>query len=277
MPTQAEWRRAFARAVHVGRPNLALDQAALLVAAEERQDLDVAAHLRQLDTIAERVAAEIKHELDPYLIIGTMNRVLFKDLGFRGNLEEYYDPQNSFLDQVLERRLGIPITLSIVYLEVARRCRLPVVGVSFPGHFLVSYESADERIVLDCFRSGEVVLPRQFQARLDEMFDKKLRFRSEFLDPAPSRAILARLLTNLKAIYWRRNDYRHALGVSERLILVNPNLPEEYRDRGVLRAHLREYAAALPDLEHYLALVPEAPDAARVRWLANRLRSRRRA
>jgi regulator of sirC expression with transglutaminase-like and TPR domain len=206
-----------------------------------------------------------------------MNRVVFKDLGFRGNLEEYYDPQNSFLDRVIERRLGIPITLSIIYLEVARRCRLPVVGVSFPGHFLVSYESADERIVLDCFRSGEVVLPRQFQARLDEMFDKKLRFRPEFLDPAPARAILARLLTNLKAIYWRRNDYRRALGVSERLILVNPNLPEEYRDRGVLRAHLREYAAALPDLEHYLALVPEAPDAARVRWLANRLRSRRRA
>jgi len=122
-----------------------------------------------------------------------------------------------------------------------------------------------------------VVLPRHFQSRLDEMFDKKLRFRPEHLEPTPPRAVVARLLTNLKAIYWRRNDYRRALGVSERLILVNPNLPEEYRDRGVLRAHLRDYAAALPDLEHYLALVPEAPDAARVRWLANRLRSRRQA
>jgi regulator of sirC expression with transglutaminase-like and TPR domain len=277
MPTAAEWRRAFARAVHVGRPGFAIDQVALLVAAEERPDLDVSHYMRELDAIAARVAAEIKHELDPYLIVGTLNRVLFKDLGFRGNLSDYYDPANSFLDQVLERRLGIPITLSIVYLEVARRCRLPVVGVSFPGHFLVSYQAAEERLILDCFRSGEVVLPRHFQSRLDEMFDKKLRFRSEHLEPTPPRAVVARLLTNLKAIYWRRNDYRRALGVSERLILVNPNLPEEYRDRGVLRAHLRDYAAALPDLEHYLALVPEAPDAARVRWLANRLRSRRQA
>jgi regulator of sirC expression with transglutaminase-like and TPR domain len=277
MPTAAEWRRAFARAVHVGRPGLALDQVALLIAAEEHPDLDVSRYMRELDAIAARVATAVKHELDPYLIVGHLNRVLFQDLGFHGNLADYYDPANSFLDQVLDRRLGIPITLSIVYLEVARRCRLPVVGVSFPGHFLVSYQAADERMYLDCFRGGEVVLPRQFQARLDEMFDKRLRFRAEHLEPAPPRAVIARLLTNLKAIYWRRNDYRRALGVSERLILVNPNMPEEYRDRGVLRAHLRDYAAALPDLEHYLALVPEAPDAARVRWLAKRLRSRRQA
>ncbi len=275
MTTAAEWRRAFARSIHVGRPGLALDQVAMLIAAEERPEIDVAQHLHRLDEIGEMVKERLGEELDPYLIVGLLNRVIFQELGFRGNTEDYYDPRNSFLDQVLDRGLGIPITLSIIFIEVARRARLPVVGVSFPGHFLVSYQAAEERVFIDCFRGGEVVLPRQFQTRLDEMFGGRLRFRSEFLDPAPARAIIARLLTNLKAIYWRRNDYRHALGVSERLILVNPNLPEEYRDRGVLRAHLREYAAALPDLEHYLRLAPKAPDAPRVRWLANKLRGRR--
>ncbi len=275
MATAADWRRAFARSVHIGRPALALDRVALIIAAEERPELDVAHYVRRLDEFAEEVRTELADELDPYVIVGILNRVLFKRLNFRGNTATYYDPANSFLDQVIDRRLGIPITLSIVYLEVARRLGLPVVGVSFPGHFLVAYQAAEERLLIDCFRGGEIVLPRQYQARLDEMFDGKIRFRSEHLDPSPPRAIIARLLSNLKAAYWRQNDYRRALGVSERLILVNPNVPEEYRDRGVLRAHLNEFAAALPDLEHYLALAPEAPDAARVRLLANRLRVRR--
>jgi regulator of sirC expression with transglutaminase-like and TPR domain len=272
MATRADWRRAFARSIHVGRPSIALDQVALLIAAEERPELDVAHYLRRLDEFAEEVRGELGTELDPYLIVGILNRVLFKQLGFHGNTDEYFDPTNSLLDQVIDRRVGIPITLSIVYLEVARRLALPVVGVSFPGHFLVSYQGADERLFIDCFRGGEIVLPRTCQARLDEMFGGKLRFRPEFLDPCPPRAVIARLLSNLKTIHWRRNDYRRALGVSERLILVNPNSPEEYRDRGVLRAHLNEFAAAVPDLEHYLALAPEAPDAPRVRLLANRLR-----
>ncbi len=272
MANPADWRRAFARSVHVGRPSLALDQAALLIAAEERPELDVAHYLRRLDEFAEDVRVELGDELDPYLIVGTLNRVLFKRLGFRGNADEYLDPANSFLDQVIDRRLGIPITLSIVYMEVARRLGLPVVGVSFPGHFLVSYQAAEERLVIDCFRGGEIVRPRHCQARLDTMFGGKVRFRPGFLDPCPPRALISRLLSNLKTLYWRRNDYRRALAASERLILVNPNSAEEYRDRGVLRAHLNDFAAAVPDLEHYLELAPEAPDAPRVRLLANRLR-----
>jgi regulator of sirC expression with transglutaminase-like and TPR domain len=252
-----------------------LDAVAFTIAAEERPDLDLAAYLRRLDEIGSMVRERLQNELDPYLIVGILNRTLFQELGFRGNTDDYYDPDNSFLDQVLDRGLGIPISLSILYMEVARRANLPVVGISFPGHFLVSYQAVEERLFIDCFRSGEIVLPRHFQGRLDEMFDGRLRFRAGFLDPAPPRAIIARLLTNLKAIYWRRNDYRRALAVSDRLILVSPSLAEEYRDRGVLRAHLRDYAAALPDLEHYLALAPEAPDAARVRWLARKLRGRR--
>jgi regulator of sirC expression with transglutaminase-like and TPR domain len=272
MATKADWRRAFARSVQVGRPSIALDQAALLIAAEERPELDVAHYLRRLDEFAEEVRTELGDELDPYLIVGALNRILFKRLGFRGNSDDYLEPANSYLDQVIDRRLGIPITLSIVYMEVARRLGLPVVGVSFPGHFLVSYRAADEKLFIDCFRGGEIVLRRHCQPRLDEMFGGKLRFRPEFLDPCPPRAVVARLLSNLKTIHWRRNDYRRALGVSERLILVNPSAPEEYRDRGVLRAHLNDFAAAVPDLEHYLALAPEAPDAPRVRLLANRLR-----
>jgi regulator of sirC expression with transglutaminase-like and TPR domain len=275
MHSQADWRRAFARGVRVGLPEVKLDEVALIVAAEERPELALNKYLRHLDEIGERVREQLHNELDPYLIVGILNRTLFQELGFSGNTEEYYDPDNSFLDQVLDRRLGIPISLSILYMEVARRAGLPVVGISFPGHFLVAYQSVEDRLIIDCFRKGEIVLPRYFQSRLDEMFEGRLRFRPAFLDPAPPRAIIARLLTNLKAIYWRRNDYRRALAVSDRLILVNPNLAEEYRDRGVLRAHLRDYAAALPDLEHYLALAPEAPDAARVRSLARKLRGRR--
>ncbi len=254
---------------------MSLDKVALLIAAEERPDLEIRNYLNRLDEIGEIVRKRIGSELDPYLIVGVLNKVLFQELGFRGNRDSYYDEKNSFLDQVIERRLGIPITLSIVYMEVARRAKLPVVGVNFPGHFLVCYQAADERLLIDCFSGGEIVLRRHVQERLDQMFDGRLRFRPEFLDPSPSRAIIARLLTNLKAIYWRRNDYRHALAVSDRLLLVNPNLVEEYRDRGVLLAQLRDFDGALPDLELYLALAPEAPDAAQVRWLAHRLRKKR--
>jgi regulator of sirC expression with transglutaminase-like and TPR domain len=272
MPTAADWRRAFARSVHIGRRTIELDRVALIIAAEERPELDVAHYQRELDQIAERVGDELGDELDPYLIVGTLNRVLFKTLGFRGNLSEYYDPRNSRLDQVIERRLGIPITLSIVYLEVARRLQLPVVGVGFPGHFLISYQAGEDSLLVDCFRGGEIVLPGDYQARLDEIFEGKLRFRRAFLRPTSPRAVIARLLTNLKAIFWRLEDHRRALAVSERLILVNPNAAEEYRDRGLLHYCLHDAASALPDLEHYLTLAPKAPDAEGVRLLARTLR-----
>jgi regulator of sirC expression with transglutaminase-like and TPR domain len=275
MPTAADWRRAFARSVSVENRELVLDKVALLVAAEERPELDLRSYLSRLDDLADELRRKIGRELDPYLIVGTINRLLFQEHGFRGNQGAYYDEKNSFLDQVIDRRIGIPITLAIIYIEVARRARLPVVGINFPGHFLACYQSADEPLFIDCFRGGEIVLRRNIQSRLDEMFGGRLRFRSRFLEPAPPRAIIGRLLTNLKAIYWRRNDYRRALAVSDRLILVNPNGVEEYRDRGVLLAQLRDFDGALPDLELYLALAPEAPDAAQVRWLARRLRRRR--
>lgn len=277
MPSKSEWRRAFARSVHVGRREFELDKVALLIAAEERPNLDVALYLRQLDEFADQVADELGDELDPYLIVGILNRVLFKMLRFRGTRRGYHDPRSSLLDQVIDRRLGIPITLSLVYMEVARRLGLPVVGIGFPGNFLVSYQAGEDSLLIDCFRGGQIVLPRDYQPRLDEIFGGKLRFRRDFLRRSPPRAIIARLLSNLKAVYWRRRELKRALAVSERLILVNPTAPEEYRDRGLLHFCLHDVAAALPDLEHYLAMAPEAPDAEGVRRLTRTLRGGRRS
>lgn len=273
MRTSEDIRNAFVRLVD-SCDELPLAHAALLVAAEERPELDIDAYLARFAGFASALRQRIGDEVDPYLLVGHLNRYLFGELGFRGNEEHYYDPRNSFLDQVLDRRLGVPVSLGIVYLEVGRRLGLPVRGLPVPGHFLVAYQAADEQLAIDCFHGGAVILPGKMQPFLDRMFEGRVRVRREFLEPIGARAVLTRLLGNLKRLYVRRADLRRALSISDRLVVIDPGAPGEYRDRGLLHFHLREFSAAVPDLERYLELQPDAPDAERVRSVV--LESRRR-
>ncbi len=241
-----------------------LARAALYVSAEERPELDIDAYVRRLDALAERAAPSLAAFRSPADAVAEMRR-LFGREGFRGNVEDYLDPRNSFLDQVLDRRLGIPITLSIVYLEVGWRCGLPLIGVGFPGHFLVKYVAPGEERYVDAFEGGREASVQELRERLTRMFGPSWPLRPEHLAGTSRRQILVRLNLNLKTVYTDRGDMVRSLAAVERILALTPDAPDEVRDRGLLLLGLRAYRRAVADLERYLALAPDAGDAKDVR------------
>lgn len=262
----------------VRQPETAIDlaEATLLIAKEEYPDLDVAAYLARFDDMGADVRMLAGPVQDPRHLIADLSEYLFRRLGFRGNAENYYDPRNSFLNEVLDRRIGIPITLSAVYLEVARRVGLRVHGVGMPGHFLVKYVGPceGEEIVIDPFGGGRIVSPADCQRILDRVFDGKRSFDPSMLAIVGTRHILTRMLTNLKVSYFNEEQYDKALSIVERLLILHPQNACEIRDRGLLSCQLRRYADAVADLERYLRLAPEANDAETIRQHLRHLRQR---
>lgn len=257
----------------VARPEEEVDlaEAALLIAAEEYPQLPAEPYLQRLDVLAERVRDRLGVETAPLLVLQELNRVLFSEEGFRGNAEAYYDPRNSFLNDVLDRRVGVPISLSIVYLEVGWRLGLPLAGIGFPGHFLVRYEGEVIRVLLDPFDAGRLRFEDQAQELLDRVYGGLVRLQPEFLEPSGRKDMLVRLLKNLKAIHLNARDDAKALAAIERILLIRPGAPAELRDRGMLLARSGRAAEAVADLERYLASSPEAPDARRVRRMIEEL------
>lgn len=264
-------RSQFAERIRAPESELDLAEAALLIAAEEYPQLVVAAYLRRLDLLAERVRDRLNGESAPLLVLQELNRVLFEEEEFRGNADAYYDPRNSFLNDVLDRRLGIPISLSVVHLEVGWRLGLPLEGVGFPGHFLVRYAGGAARILVDAFEGGRLRFEDEAQELLDRVYGGMVRLRPEFLAPATKKQILSRMLSNLKGIYVNAKDDVRALAVIERILLLRPDATAELRDRGVLLARAGRREEAVTELERYLDRVPEAPDAGRVRGLVAEL------
>jgi len=243
-----------------------LAEAALLFASDEYPELDVRAYLGRLDALAANVRARLPAKAPPETIIAAMNQVLFEEEGFKGNAVEYYDPRNSFLNDVLDRKLGIPITLSIVYVEVGRRLGLSLEGVSFPGHFLVSLPLKERRLVLDPYSGGMALSAEELSNRLLQAYGRQPAVSLDrLLAAAGKREILVRMLRNLKAIYLRQENSTRALSVVDRILLVWPDLPEEVRDRGLLYDRLECAQAALQDYRRYLDLAPDAPDAGEIR------------
>ena len=265
-------RSRFAALVERGESELPLAEAALLIAAEEYPQLPTGPYLRRLDLLAERVRDRLSDETAPLVLLQDLSRVLFQEEGFRGNVEDYYDPRNSFLNDVLDRRLGIPITLSVVYLEVGWRLGLPLAGVNFPGHFLVRYEGEALRILVDPFQGGELRFEGDAQALLDRVYGRSVPLRAEYLRPAGRKDILARILSNLKGIHLNARDDVRALAAVERLQLLLPGEPREMRDRGMILARLGRAGEAREELERYLARAPAAADTRRVLILLERLK-----
>ncbi|MGH7404707.1 MAG: SirB1 family protein, partial [Candidatus Methylomirabilales bacterium] len=220
----------------VARPDeqINLAEAALFIAAEEYPHLDIRGYLDRISRIAERIKDRVGPELEPVRLIQELNRSLFDEEGFRGNSEDYYDPKNSFLNEVIDRRKGIPITLSILYMEIAWRLDLPLVGVGLPGHFIVKYEAAEREILVDPFHQGALLSEEDCQRTLDRIYIGKVAFHRDLLTRTPKRLILARMLNNLKSIYLQRGDLLRALGVAERLVLIDPDSPNLLRDRGLI-------------------------------------------
>lgn len=257
----------------VARPESEIDLAAgaLLIAAEEYPQLQVAPYLRRLDLLAERVRDRLAGETAPVVVLQELCAVLFGEERLEGNAEAYQDPRNSFLNDVLDRRLGIPITLGIITLEVGWRVGLPLTGVNFPGHFLVRYEGEVAKLLLDPFDGGRVRWEDEGQSLLDKVYGGMVRMRPEFLRPATRSDILARVLTNLKGIYLNTGDDDRALAAVDRILLLRPAATVELRDRGLLLARSGRKHEAVAELERYLDRAPAAPDAQRVRSLIDDL------
>lgn len=256
--TKEETRAQFQELISRRDSMLELDRAALLIAAEEYSHLEVEHYLRQLDTFAE--AAKSGNDLSPYSRIQRINQVLFDELGFRGNAGNYYDARNSFLNEVMERRTGIPITLSVIYLEVARRIGLNLFGVGMPGHFLVKYSDEEQEIFIDPFHNGRILTTDQCREMILKMYEGKMGFQLAFLRAVTKKQILTRMLQNLKGVYARALAHHKTLGVIERVLLITPASATELRDRGLVYLAIRQYVQAQADLEEYLRRNPTAED-----------------
>lgn len=248
-----------------------LARAALLIAEDEYPQLSPEPYLHRLDLFAEMVKDRLANESAAPVLLGEISKVLFDDEGFRGNTEAYYDPRNSFLNDVLDRRLGIPISLSIIYLEVGWRLGLPLEGVNFPGHFLVRYEGEAVRLLVDPFQSGQIRFEDEAQELLDRVYGGTVKLQETYLRPASKRDILVRLLTNLKTIYLNTRDDERALTVVKHILVIQPDAGDEVRDHGMILARRGHVQEAIAELRHYLEVVPAAPDAQRIRMLIDQL------
>ena len=257
------------------REDFGLAEACLLIAQDAYPDLDIAHYLARIDALATTVKSRVASDAFAEQKLVALNRHLFGELGFSGNALDYHDPRNSYLNQVLERRTGIPITLSILYLEIGRRLGLRLQGVSFPGHFLVKLCVRGGQLVLDPYRGGEAQSQSDLRARLARVLPRAETDTlplSRFLQAATSRQILARLLRNLKGIYQQSEEAQNTLEVMQRMVMVAPHAAEEVRDRGLAYYKLDCFRAALADLQDYLDRCPDAPDADEIRGRTAALR-----
>jgi regulator of sirC expression with transglutaminase-like and TPR domain len=247
---------------------------ALLIAAREYPDLDLHREKERIVEIgveATRRVAAIESPDNPFARLEALNTYMFEDLGFHGNDEDFEDPRNSFLNQVLDRRTGIPITLSILFMEVARAAGFTAEGIALPGHFITRLDYQGRTLLVDPFNRGQILTEEDCVKLVKRTTGRPSLFQKSLLDGASSEVILARLLHNLKRIYLSREDYKRALAMVETLLWLAPDESREIRDRGILQSHLGNASEAITDLEEYLASSPDAPDAesvmGRLTWL----------
>lgn len=259
------WRARFERLVSGGAHEADVSEAALVIASDEYPELDVEQHLAHLDAMAGNVRRHLPPERDPVGSIAVLNRYLFDTLGFSGNRENYYDPRNSYLNDVLDRRVGLPITLSLVYLAVGRRLGLPLFGVGLPGHFIVKWEDRSARILIDPFNNGEILDESSAEARVRDTFHDRATFQPEWLESVDGKYILIRLLNNLKAIFVQTQELKRAWQVVDKLLILDPRSLENIRDMGLLSIHVKAFRKAAVYLEEYLLSHGDAADADRLR------------
>ena len=237
-----------------------LAHAVLLLAKQRYPDLAIEPYLAQIDAIAAAVRRHLGEDAEPRRIVAELNRQLFEVEGFRGNERDYYDPRNSYLNEVLDRKLGIPITMSILYMEVGRRIALPLVGVGLPGHFLVRVPTTEGDFLIDPFSGGAELTEDDCQQRLDRVYGGLLRLEKRMLQPVTKKQILVRILNNLKTIYMSRGEFEAALDVVQDILALEPSSMPDLRDRGLLYYRENRFGEALSELRKYLMLATNAED-----------------
>jgi regulator of sirC expression with transglutaminase-like and TPR domain len=249
----------------VSREQFNLAEASLMLAQDIYPQVDIPAYLARLDEIALAIKKRVASDAFAEQKVRALNYYLFNEMRFSGNIDDYYDPRNNYLNEVMERRVGIPITLSILYLEIGKRLGLNLKGVSFPGHFLVKLAVKRGQLVLDPFTGGEAQSESDLRQRLAQVLPSEKAEQVQldpYLEPATPRQIVARVLRNLKNIYMQAGKLEQTLAVMHRMLLVIPESAEELRDRGLVYQQLECFRPALSDLQNYLRRHPQAPDAA---------------
>lgn len=267
---------AFARRRFVeiaAMPDAALDlvEASLVIDVEDSPTIEIGRYLRQVADWSDAVRQRLEGSRDVERIVEAINRLLFDEEGFHGEDEDYYDPRSALLSETLDRHAGLPMTLSILYIEMSRRVGVEVSGVALPGRFLVKFSGAFGHVVVDPFDGGRVLSTVELQQLLDEVYGGGVRLREHHLRSFSAKEILARELAHLKSAYLARRDLPHAAASIDRLLILDANDAYELRDRAAVAMQMHAYHTAIECFERYVALMPHADDGARVReqiaWL----------
>ena len=252
----------------LGDDELPLLATALLIARDEYPDLDAASYSAQVDTYAKALRPQLERDIDLPARLTAINKYLFEEVGYAGNNAQYDDPRNSYMNDVVDRKLGIPISLAVIQMEVTRRLGMPLEGISFPGHFLVRLPVDDGILVLDPYNKGRPVSAEELRDRASPHLgghppdDQQLL---QILAPATHRMILMRMLRNLKGLYLERGDWERVARTADRLLKLSPDTAEALRERGLAYRELGYTNGAREDLSRYLQLLPEADDVDAVR------------
>lgn len=261
----------FAAAVSLPDDEINLAHASLLFARDAYPDLDPGVYLAQLDAWAKAIRPAVAAgQADPPF--QPLNDLLFDQLGFAGNDADYDDPRNSYLNDVIQRRVGLPISVSAIYLEVGWRTGLPVSGVGLPGHFIVRCDHHSRTWLIDPFHRGRILSEGDCMRLARRTTGSDRQLSRKMLRPVSKRAILTRMLNNLKALYLQRDSLVQARPVMQRLVELNPGSPEDTRDLGLIHFRLGTYRLAINLLESYYALNPRADDIESIRQVVGAAR-----
>ena len=258
--------------------DIPLFEAALTLAQDAYPQLDLSAAQAEVDALAARVRRRLPNDAAPLQKIRTLNQFFYRELSFGGNLNDYYDPDNSYLHRVVKTRRGIPISLAIIYIEIAQQVGLDVKGISFPGHFLMRMSVPAGEIVLDPV-NGDSLSREELEERLEPFVEHLRRSGiplSNYIEAATPREVLVRMLRNLKSLFLERERWARLLAVQQRLLILLPGDLAERRDRGLAFANLDCPKSALEDFEAYLAQRPYAADADALRGKLPALREANR-
>lgn len=253
-------RQRFREIAALPEVEVDLVEASLLIAAEDHPGVDIQRHLASVAGWSEAVRERLAGSGDVERVVEVINRLLFDEEGFRGEEEDYYDPRSALVSEMLETHAGLPITLSILYLEMSRRVGADAAGVSLPGRFLVKFSGTFGEIVVDPYDGGRVLSTQELQKILDAMYGGGVRLREHHLRSFSRREVLARELAQLKAAYLAQHDITRAAASVDRLLILDAHDPYEVRDRASLAMQMHAYALAVECLERYLSLMPHADD-----------------
>ena len=257
------FRTLFSQMIQKPEADIELDRAALYLAGEEYPEIDVVSHLAELDAFAAQISLRVSYQAAPADLARAIAGYLFDEAGFHGNYDQYYNPDNSYLNRVLKTRTGIPITLSLIFLEVGRRLGLRCSGVGLPGHFIVGLDDSEE--YLDPFNNGAALSKGDCRNLVHKMSGGHLEWTDEFLAPYSKLDLLFRILNNLKGVHMQNKQWAKAVGVIQRMASISPGLPSLYQEQAWCHAQQQQYRLAIESLETYSEKADSPEDAKRAK------------